>query len=199
MSDELPPVITDPADFHMGYLYLPRWDEFQHRDAVRTGPPMRWLKQHVEQLDNDAYLDLPPTARALLHDVRMLVARAGQGRCTARAQSLQSLCMWPAGHVQKTLIALVDAGFIVVRAGKLPARCQHAAGTEESREGGAPTAHTPTRRKRARAGAAEGAPATNGSTPYNIDPETVKAIQAGYEPGWLTDDQIAAVRGEEAL
>jgi hypothetical protein len=235
MTDELPPLITDPADWHRGYIYVVRWEDFQHRDALRSGPPMKWIKLHTALLDNPEYLDLTPAYRGLLVDLWLLTARMGNGRVSARgdllarwlgydqrriarafaeppqrhgrvtAESRQSHGTDPAepsrGHLQRGLKRLNHAGFIVVRAGRNPAAFQQTSSTEERREGGAPTAHTPTsKRTRARAGAAKGAPATNGQgTPYNIDPDTVKAIQAGYEPGWLTDDQIAAVRGEETI
>jgi hypothetical protein len=207
MTDELPPLITDPADWHRGYIYVVRWEDFQHRDALRSGPPMKWIKLHTALLDNPEYLDLTPAYRGLLVDLWLLTARMGNGRVSARgdllarwlgydqrriarafaeppqrhgrvtAESRQSHGTDPAepsrGHLQRGLKRLNHAGFIVVRAGRNPAAC---------------------------AGAAKGAPATNGQgTPYNIDPDTVKAIQAGYEPGWLTDDQIAAVRGEETI
>lgn len=218
--DQLPPVITDPEHFADGYIYLPRWSDFQHRDAVRTGPPMRWLKQHVDQLDNDAYRELSPSARALLHDLRMVVARTGHGRCTARAHALHGMIGWPAGHVQRNLIPLVHAGFVVVRAGKLPAAPAAAAGTEESRERVAPTAHT--RRADARAGeprrTARNTDTRNGSDPVadaytrtqlelarraadipadltaGIKPDLVAAILTGYRPGELSDERIDAIQ-----
>jgi len=205
MTDELPPLITDPADYHRGYFYVPGWDEYQHRDAIRTGPPLKWIKDHVAQLDHDEYLALSAGARGVLHDVRLLNGRVGNGRISARTGFLQDALRYTTRaqrrHATAHIEALIQAGFLEVRAGKLPAACWHRAGTEESREGGAPTAHTPPSRKRARAGVAEGSPATNGSSdqPYGIDAETVRAIRAGYEPGWLTEDQIATVREEELL
>lgn len=199
MTDELPPLIDADQIGETGYVYIVKWEDYQHRDAVRSGPPMRWHKTLTAQLDHDEYRALSPSARGLLADLRTLTARMGQGRCTGVAQSLQRLTAFPAGHVQRNLVALNHAGFIELRAGKLPAACQQPAGTEKRRVGGAPTAHTPPRRTRPRAGVAEGAPATNGKTlvaGVELDPDTIRAMRGGYEPGWLTDQQIAAVQTE---
>jgi len=204
MTDELPPLITDPADYDGGYFYVPGWDDYQHRDAIRTGPPLKWIKDHVAQLDHDEYLALSAGARGVLHDVRLLVGRVGNGRVSARTGHVQRTLGYVSSaqrrHATGHIASLIHAGFLEVRAGKLPARCQQAAGTEERREGGAPTAHTPTRRKRARAGVAEGSPATqNGHVlvaGVELDPDTIRAMRGGYRPGTLTDQQIDAIQAE---
>lgn len=184
---ELPPIITDPKRFREGYIYVPRWEEFQHRDALRSGPPMKWIKVYADLLYNDAYLDLAPSWRGLLHDLWLLTGRMGQGRCSARADLLQTLCYGaadvPPGLVQRGLKALSHAGFIEVRAGKAPAFRQQPASTEESREevgGEASTTSSIVGPKTARARAlgsaapaalAPSTPSPNGDKPHNLDAE----------------------------
>ena len=85
MSD-LPPLITDPDRYGEGFIYVLHWEERQHRDAVRRPGSMPWLKQYVAEFDDDAYRALTSAARGLLHDIRMLVARTGQGQVRSRLQ-----------------------------------------------------------------------------------------------------------------
>lgn len=199
MTDDLPPLITDPARYHEGYLYVHDWEDYQHRDAIRTGPPMRWHKCLTEQLDSDKYRALTLAERGLVHDLRMLVSRTGQGAVMYAPRTLGERIGFVSSRLHVHLERVIQAGFVEVRAGKLPAACQQPASTEESREESAPTAHTPPRRKRARAGVAEGSPATNGKTliaGIELDTETIRAMRSGYEPGGLTDQQIAAIQAE---
>lgn len=105
-----------------GYIYVKNWKTFQHPDVVRGGGVrMPWIRDYVDQLDNDAYLALPLAYRAGLQDIRRLVAATGNGRCSARADYLQKRCSWPAGWSQKILKRLSDEGFIEVRASKMRA------------------------------------------------------------------------------
>lgn len=40
------------------WIIIPRWDEFQHRDAARTYVPT-WIKNYVRQVERDGdYLRL---------------------------------------------------------------------------------------------------------------------------------------------
>jgi len=114
-----------------GYIYVKRWDDFQHPDVKRRASPgAAWIKLYVDLLDNPSYLELPPTARALLHAIHMLTARMGQGRCTASAQHIQRMSSFPAGHVHRNLERLVQAGFIEVRASRAQAIRLQAASPE---------------------------------------------------------------------
>lgn len=105
-----------------GYIYVKGWNKFQHPDAIRSaGPGAAWIKNYVGLLDNDAYQDLAPSFKGVLHMIWILTARNGQGRCSARADHLQRACNLPAGLAQKSLKALIQAGFIEVRASKAQA------------------------------------------------------------------------------
>lgn len=164
-----------------GYIVIPRWDEFTHRDAIRTGPPMKWHKNLVEQLDNDAYRELSLGDRGLLHDVRLLVARTGNGRVSARQAHLRGNLGTADKYLERRLERLIQAGFLELSASRLPAQCQQPASTEERRgEGLAPTALSPSTTKRARdaaGSAAARAPATpNGDQPEPDEPDLTDLI-----------------------
>ena len=100
-----------------GYIYIPNWDGphgFQHYGKRRPS----WIKNYLDLLDNDAYLDLSLADRGVLHAIWMLVARVGQGRCIYSASYLQKQCNAPAGHMRLSLERLNHAGFIEVRASR---------------------------------------------------------------------------------
>lgn len=204
--------ITDPAHYDTGFLYVPGWDELHtHRDAKRGKPhagrpaAMAWHKCLTDQLDNPAYRDLPAGARALLHDARMLVARGGNGRQSAAIDHLHGQLGYRQKTTRRNRDLIVAAGLLAICASRMPAESlalrQHR-GEESS---GAPTAHTLTSRKRARAVTAEGGTATNGRITIDgepIAPDLLAAIVNGYRPGNLTDqqiDEIRAIATEEPL
>jgi hypothetical protein len=115
-----------------GYIYIPNWDTFQHYKDRRPA----WIKNYLDLLDNDAYLELSVFDRGVLHAIWMLVARVGQGRCSASAAYLQRQCRTPAGHMQRSLERLNQAGFIEVRDSRAlaivyPARTTEVEGSKE--------------------------------------------------------------------
>jgi hypothetical protein len=52
-------------------VYVVNWAKFQH---YKDRSP-KWIKNHIDLLDRDEYLDLTPTARATLHGLWMATAR----------------------------------------------------------------------------------------------------------------------------
>lgn len=144
-----------------GYIYVKNWQVYQHPDAKRRAAPgMAWIKLYNRLLDDDRYLDLSPTYRAALHGIHMLVARTGQGRCSARADYLQRQLRLPAGFAQKSIDALVEAGWIEVRASKarVPGPQTASAEIEGSKE--------PQNKKRTRARSATRTTSSNGDQPH---------------------------------
>lgn len=164
-----------------GYIYVKRWEDFQHPDAKRrAGPGMAWIKNYTGLLDNDAYLDLPPTARALLHAIWILTARMGQGRCTASAQHLQRMTNFPAGHVQKNLDLLNHAGFITIRASKMRANRKQPASPEKE---GSKEPQKEKKSARATDAAENGAAAlTQEEKEQRISDMEIRAQEAGFHP-----------------
>src|SRR6266540_3061047 len=60
------------------FIWICRWDEFQHYRPERDRPPA-WIKTYTKQMHDARYLELPDRARALLHDLRHVFAvTAGQ-------------------------------------------------------------------------------------------------------------------------
>lgn len=103
-----------PSHDHPGYIYIPNWDEFQHyhdRDPV-------WIKLYLRLLDKDEYRALTMSQRGLLHDIWILVARAGNGRLVASPRTLSGQLGTRVRHLEP----LIHAGFIEVRASKLLAQ-----------------------------------------------------------------------------
>ncbi len=143
-----------------GYIYIRNWAKYQHPDAKRRAAPgMAWIKDYVDQLDNDAYFELPLAYRAGLQDIRRLVAAVGQGRCSARADYLQKRCSWPAGWSQKILERLIQEGFIEVRASRAQAaRKPRSRSIEGSKE--------PQIKKKTRARSATPKTVLNGDQPH---------------------------------
>ena len=56
------------------WIVLPDCDRFEHPDVQRYDTPPPWVKQYTRELDEDAYQQLTPHLRALLHDLRSLYA-----------------------------------------------------------------------------------------------------------------------------
>jgi hypothetical protein len=92
-----------------GWVIVPRWEEFQHysdRDPT-------WIKVYTRLVHDDDYLELSPTARALLHGIWALYALTnGQ----LRASSVQGALRMRA--TSQHWISLSDAGFIAISASK---------------------------------------------------------------------------------
>lgn len=57
------------------YIWISRWEDFQHYKPERDRAPA-WVKMYTKQLDDDRYLDLNPTQRGLLADLRLEFSRA---------------------------------------------------------------------------------------------------------------------------
>lgn len=113
-----------------GYIYIKGWSKFQHPDVARGGGArLPWIRDYVDQLDNEAYLGLTMNQRAALQDVRRLCAVYGNGRVSVRGSYLERRLDWPPRYGARAIEALVQAGFIEVRASKLQARRKQAAST----------------------------------------------------------------------
>lgn len=57
------------------WIVIPKWDEFQHPDALRSGT-IPWVKTFTRLLSDDSYLDLSGHRRAILHGIWLEYARA---------------------------------------------------------------------------------------------------------------------------
>jgi hypothetical protein len=56
------------------WIVISRWDDFQHRDMARSSVPP-WIKNLTRLLSDEAYLELTPHRRALLHGLWLEYAR----------------------------------------------------------------------------------------------------------------------------
>jgi hypothetical protein len=113
-----------------GWIVIPNWDKFQHRDGFRQRVPT-WIKDYTEQTSRDDYLDLTLQQRGLLADLRREYA-VTRGRLRSDPAALTRRL---GVRVQKkTLEALVYAGFIQISASE-PAsdNASEPASTEEKR------------------------------------------------------------------
>lgn len=114
-----------------GWIVIPRWEEFQHRDADRVAVPT-WIKTFTRLLSDQAYLDLTAAQRAVLHGIWLEYARTRRELPVSTTSLSRRLNL---RVTQKTLDSLNHAGFIDISASK-PAR-NHAsttASTEKRRE-----------------------------------------------------------------
>jgi hypothetical protein len=90
------------------YVEVSGWASLMH---YRHREPT-WIKLHVSLLRDERYLRLTPHQRAVFHGICLVYARTN-GRVPAASSSLNR---WLGFRVtRKTLRALVDAGFIVLR------------------------------------------------------------------------------------
>lgn len=55
------------------YVWITRWDEFQHYKPERDRAPA-WIKDYTKQMNDDRYLRLTDRQRALLRDLRDVFA-----------------------------------------------------------------------------------------------------------------------------
>lgn len=110
-----------------GYIYVKNWDTFQHYGDRR---PI-WIKNYVALLDNDEYLGLDASSRALLHGLWLLVARTSNGRLSVSRSRIATLL----GLRRCNLEPLIQAGFIEIRASKAASNhASKAASPEEKRK-----------------------------------------------------------------
>ena len=68
------------------YIWIVRWDDFQHYAPERDRAPA-WIKAYTKQHDEDGYRALTAPQRAVLHDLRIAFARA-RGRLTRDTRAL---------------------------------------------------------------------------------------------------------------
>lgn len=108
-----------------GYIYCTGWKKFQHYHDR----PMVWFKIHTDLLDNDEYRHLNHTDRSVLSSVWLLSARAGNGRVSADLNTISSQI----GVRVRQLDALIQAGFITIRASKAAKPRYHGASQEKRR------------------------------------------------------------------
>jgi hypothetical protein len=90
------------------YVWISRWSDFQHYKPERDRPPA-WIKAYTKQLDDDAYLELTGTQRAILHDLRSAFARS-HGKLAADTRRLSARIGLQV--TSRTLERLNHAGFI---------------------------------------------------------------------------------------
>lgn len=117
------------------WIVIPRWDEFQHRDAARANVPT-WVKTFTRLLSDDDYLNLTGHRRAILHGLWLEYARSRrQLRDDTRTLTHRL-------HLKVTtadLEALNHAGFIGVSASRPASNdASGSASTEKKREEGPP-------------------------------------------------------------
>lgn len=173
-----PPTVPDDQIGRAGYIWIPNWGKFQHYRNRRPA----WIKTYVELLDNDDWLALPDGTRGVLAGIWLLVARAGQGRCNARATHVQSQLVLASGHSQRSLVRLNHAGFLRVIASKLPAATldRARAETETETEGGPkdpPSVQRSTPRPRSRSRSAHAARHELGDQPNGDEPELTRRLR----------------------
>lgn len=94
---------------HERWIVIPKWDKFQHYHD-RNAP---WIKNYTDLVHRDEYLELAPTARALLHGIWLLY-ELGAG--VVRASSVQPALRMRAGGEHWN--SLIHAGFIEISASK---------------------------------------------------------------------------------
>ena len=90
------------------YIWISRWEEFQHYPPDRDRAPA-WIKTYTKQLSDDRYRDLTSAQRALLHDLRIELARS-HGRLTSEPRRLTQRLGMRVTSAQLT--SLNHAGFI---------------------------------------------------------------------------------------
>ncbi len=111
--------MSDPEQ----WIQVNNWERFQHPDAARSLVPP-WIKSWTELLSNDAYLDLSPHCRAVLHGIWLEYARSRRQLAVNTASLTRRLSLRVSSRQLKTLS---DAGFITFVASK-------PASTEKRRE-----------------------------------------------------------------
>ena len=94
------------------WIVIPGWSKFQHYPDNRG---IVWVKDYLDQLDRDDYMDLTLAERGLLADLRKLFARR-RGLVHADAKLLSRALT--VRVTQKHLDSLNDAGFIQIVASK---------------------------------------------------------------------------------
>ncbi len=113
------------------WIVIPKWEDFQHRDAARVVVPT-WVKTFTKLLSDSDYLDLSGHRRAVLHGLWLEYARS------TRRLRLDTLSLSRRLALRVTtadLEALNHAGFIHFSASKHAGKdAGTPAGIEERRE-----------------------------------------------------------------
>lgn len=94
-----------------GWVIVPNWEKWQSRKD-RNDP---WIKTYTDLVHRDEYLNLAPTARALLHGIWLLYSLHDGVLRASRVQSALNL-----RATRQHWDSLVHAGFIVISAAKPP-------------------------------------------------------------------------------
>lgn len=97
-----------------GWVVVARWDEFQHPDVARSKVPP-WVKNHTRLLSDEAYLNLTPHQRAVLHGLWLEYARTRRQLTANTASLTRRLAL---RVTTRQLKALNEAGFIQIVASK---------------------------------------------------------------------------------
>lgn len=117
------------------WIVIPRWEDFQHRDAMRSSVP-KWIKNYTQLLSSDEYLELTLMQRGMLHGLWLMYAQSrSKGISEYRARTVLSTKLGgEQRHFRDNLTSLEQAGFIEIRASR-PARkvAGEPAGLEEKR------------------------------------------------------------------
>ncbi len=93
------------------WIVIPGWDKFQH---YHDRSP-KWIKDYIEQLDRDEYLELTFAERGILQDIRKLYSRRSLTLPGNTRELSRVLGQRLSG---KQLQRLVDAGYIEIVASK---------------------------------------------------------------------------------
>lgn len=96
--------LFDPNE-QAGWLAIVGWRKFQHYHDRR---PI-WIKTYLDLLERDEYLDLTPTARAVLHGLWLMTARRPSVNRLSTSKLSRALNM---RVTSQHLTSLRDAGFI---------------------------------------------------------------------------------------
>lgn len=117
------------------WIVIPGWEEFQHRDAMRSSVP-KWIKVYTELLHKDEYLELTMAQRGLLHGLWLMYAASkSEGVRGSRASLLLNANQSDAKYFRRNLEVLENAGFIRIVASRPASKvASKVAGLEEIRK-----------------------------------------------------------------
>ncbi len=112
---------------NQGWIVIPGWEKFQHRDAGRSGRGLTWLRDYADQGNKDEFRDLSFHLRGLVRELRHAYAST-QGQL--RVDTISMGRRFGQRVTTQDIERLVDAGFIEVSASKPPALSQQPASLE---------------------------------------------------------------------
>lgn len=147
------------------YVWIPNWDSFQHYKD--RNPP--WIKNHVQLLDHDAYMNLSGHLRGILHSTWMAYARS------ARRLPGDTLTLTRRLGIKvsrRDLAALNQAGFIeLVASDVLAERLQAASKALALARGDAPSQEAEAEAQEQEPGSNRSYPTTAPEPAPELDPE----------------------------